>query len=379
MSALDAPAATPQSAPAPDDHRGSPIPTWSMVTTRFMDLRRRRGLMIALVLVTVGIPVVFLTIRIVLHAVSPHTYGPAGGYDMYVGMTVGVLYLFGFIVAAAIGATAGSADLTEGVFRHLVITGRSRLALYLARIPAGLAIVLPMVAIGFAIVCIVSVAAAPNTFTFNGVAVPAGLSRTELVAWAQDNPTTVICQLGRDTPTSPPVGCINPPGVAPKLVMRGNPGTPVPVTPDQARAAAGQIAQAAYPDYASQFRSPPLNLMLKTGLWLELEATIGLVVGLGLGSLLGQRTVAVILMIALELIITPIARRAQIPHFINVQRGIVGVAMAHLEPGHLPSAGGGGGPDYLVTETTTVAVIVVVAWLVIWTVIGAWRMVTRDA
>ena len=379
MTALDAPDLAPGAAPSRPDRRDSWLPTWSMVTTRFMDLRHRRGLMIALVLVTIGLPTAFLAVRIVLHAVAPKTYGPAGGYDVYVGMTIGVLYLFGFIVAAAVGATAGSADLSEGVFRHLVITGRSRLALYLARIPAAMAIVLPMVAIGFAIVCVVSVAAAPSTFTFNGVAVPAGLSRTELMAWAKDHPTTVICDFGRDTPTSPPVGCVRTEGTPPKLVTRGPSGAPTTVTADQAQAAAEQIADAAYADYASQFSSPPLNLMLKTGLWLELEATIGLVVGLGLGSLLGQRTVAVILMIALELIITPIARRAQIPHFINVQRGIIGVAMAHLEPGHLPSAGGGGGSDYIVTETTTVAVIVVVAWLVVWTAIGAWRMVTRDA
>ena len=38
------------------------------------------------------------------------------------------------------------------VFRHLVITGRSRLALYLARIPAGLAILLPLVAVAFTMV-----------------------------------------------------------------------------------------------------------------------------------------------------------------------------------------------------------------------------------
>jgi hypothetical protein len=33
------------------------------------------------------------------------------------------------------------------MFRHLVITGRSRLALYLVRIPAGLAITIPLVAL----------------------------------------------------------------------------------------------------------------------------------------------------------------------------------------------------------------------------------------
>ena len=91
-----------------------------------------------------------------------NTYGPAGGYSVYTALVAGVLYIFGFIVAAALGVTAGSADLTEGMFRHLVVTGRSRLALYLARIPAGLAIIVPLVAVGFAIVCAVCVFAAPT-------------------------------------------------------------------------------------------------------------------------------------------------------------------------------------------------------------------------
>ena len=137
------------------DHRGSWIPSGAMISTRFMELRKRRGLMVTLILVTIGIPTVFLAIRLLLHAVAPNTYGPAGGYSIYTALVAGVLYVFGFIVAAALGVTAGSADLTEGMFRHLVVTGRSRLALYLARIPAGLAIIVPLVALGFAIVCVV--------------------------------------------------------------------------------------------------------------------------------------------------------------------------------------------------------------------------------
>ncbi|MCP6769745.1 hypothetical protein NL529_33360, partial [Klebsiella pneumoniae] len=79
-------------------------------------------LMITLVLVTIGIPTVFLGIRLILHAVSPKTYGPAGGFNVYTGLSAGVLYTFGFIVAATLGATAGSVDLSEGMFRHLVVT-----------------------------------------------------------------------------------------------------------------------------------------------------------------------------------------------------------------------------------------------------------------
>jgi hypothetical protein len=93
-------------------------------------------------------------------------------------------------------------------------------------------------------------------------------------------------------------------------------------------------------------------------------------------------------MIVLELILTPILSIHIIPHLINFQRGVVGLATAHLEPGGLPlvfgGGGGGGGPGgpnvtRLIPETTTVAVCVIVAWLVGWTAIGAWRMMKRDA
>ena len=60
-------------------HRGSWIPNGSMIATRFMELRRRRGLMAALILVNIGIPVVFLTVRLIAHAVAPTPTGRPGG------------------------------------------------------------------------------------------------------------------------------------------------------------------------------------------------------------------------------------------------------------------------------------------------------------
>src|ERR1700691_119317 len=96
------------------DHRGSWIPTWGMVTTRFMELRKRRGLMIALVAVNIGIPVVFLAVRLISHAVDPKSYGPAGGYSIFTTLVAGVMYIFGFIVAAVVGGTGGSVDPPQG-------------------------------------------------------------------------------------------------------------------------------------------------------------------------------------------------------------------------------------------------------------------------
>lgn len=375
---IDTAAPAPEPAGPTGDHRGWPVPTGGMIAVRFMELRRRRGLMIALASVTIGIPTVFLAARLLMHALAPKTYAPAGGYDVYTQLSTGILYVFGFIVAATLGVTAGSADLTDGVFRHLVITGRSRLALYLARIPAGLAIIVPMIAVGFAIVCTVCVSAAPTTLNVDGLTVPAGLTQPQLENWAADHATDVICRLPFNGPTTINVPCGNGPNAPGGQVVQGPSGAAVPATPAQVRAAAIQIAQQNFPDYQHQFLYPPNSLMVQTGLWLELEAAVGFIVGLGLGSLLGQRTVAVILMIVLEIILTPIVVRARIPHLENLQRAIVGVATAHLEPGRLPLALGGGGQDFRITESTTTAIWVIVAWLVGWTALGAWRMATRD-
>ena len=76
------PAPDQASQPAPAGHsrdrRGSPIPTAAMIATRVMELRKRRGLMIALILVNIGFPATFLLIRLLLHAFAPHDNPPAG-------------------------------------------------------------------------------------------------------------------------------------------------------------------------------------------------------------------------------------------------------------------------------------------------------------
>jgi hypothetical protein len=354
-----------------------------MVRARFHELRRRRGLMLMLAGVTVGIPTAYVAIRLLLHAVAPHTYGPAGGYDSYVGIVAGVLYVFGFVVAATLGATAGSVDLTEGMFRHHVVTGRSRLALYLARIPAGLGIILPLVAVGFTVVCLVSVFAAPTQLTYDGTTLPAQLSRADLAHWADTHPNQVVDNFPiRIGPGALPNAACLPgpggPGTGLKPVVGSTSG---PCTPAQLRAFAVHVAENDYADYSRIFLSPSVPLMVRSGLWVELEATVAFLIGLGLASLLGQRTVAVVLMIVLEIILTPIALRSHLPHMVNLQRGVIGAATAHLEPGGLPTPFGGGPADQATAlhESTLVAVCVILGWVVVWTGLGAWRMVTRDA
>jgi hypothetical protein len=347
--------------------------------------------MIVIAVVTIGIPSVFLVVRLLAHAFDPKSYGPAGGYDIFTALVSGVLYIFGFVVAAALGCTAGSIDLQEGVFRQLVVTGRSRVAIYFARIPAGLAIIVSLVAIGYGIVCLVCSFAAPTVLNYDGVKVPPGLSQQGLDSWASSHADEVICEFGfRFGPSGPSgtfasviqnVPCNN--GSGGRQVKIGPPGSqssgPQP-TQAQIRAAAVTIANSDYSDYSKQFLSPSDSLMIRTGLWIELEAAIGFIVGLGLGSLTGQRTISVILMIVLEVILTPIFLRTRIPYMINLQRSIVGVATDHLGPSAIPIAMGGGQSDQanIIFETRAWAGVVVAAWLVAWTALGAWRMASRD-
>jgi len=278
------------------DRRTSWLPRVPLIGAKFLELRKRRTLMIVAVAFTVGLPVIFYAIRLLYHLGNPARYAPAGAPNAFA--TAGILMdEFGFIAAVMLGATAGTADLTDGMFRHLVITGRSRLALYLARIPAGLSILLSLAAAGFTVACLVT-------------------------------------------------------------AFLGSPQ------------AAGAVTL-----------SP--GAMIGAGLWLELDLLIGFTVGLGLGSLMGQRTVPVILLTVLDIIITPALAGHALPYFLNGERLVVGVAMDQLKPAALAGGtriGPGGSAGLQIPPMPTWAMITVIAgWIIGWSAIGAWRMVTRDA
>ena len=362
-----------------------------------MELRKRRGLMIALILVTIGIPTVFLVIRLLLHAFAPHSYGPAGGYDIFTGLVAGVLYVFGFIVAATLGATAGSVDLTEGMFRHLVVTGRSRLALYLARIPAGLAIIVPLVAVGFTIVCAVCVFAAPTQLNYQGVNVPAGLSRAGLESWAADHPDEVICNFPTSTATDRPLRSARvlnavPCGTAPAAVgriIKGPPGRTGPAAtppgPDQGRGR---------PDRRTGLRRLLQDFLVPVDLADDQDRAVDRARG---DRRVHRRSRARVAARAANGRGDPDDRARDRPHADPLPG-------AHPPPDQPPARRGrpGRGPPGTgrtglrvrrwrrprrgqrahpcwSRRSTTVAVCVIVAWLVGWTVLGAWRMMTRDA
>lgn len=377
-----APAAPSHRPPGADDATGRAaarwVPSWELVTTKLLETRRRRGLMTAVLLLTLALPVLVLGLRLLFHAVDPTSYGPAGSPSVFVGLS-SPMAEFGFMAAAALGATMGSTDLTEGMFRHLVVTGRSRVALYLARIPAGLAIVLPLIAAAFAALCLVTAFAGtpqPATVNQNGVNIPVHLDEAQLEAWLMDHLSDVQAATG--SPSGP---------------VEIGPGGQIKVTPAPLSTAAlrhrirrdlGTI-YATYTTDETTGLNPPVHEMTEVGLWIELEVAIGFLVGLGFGSLTGQRTASTIVLIALEIIVTPILSNVVIPYFINGQRLLFGVAMQQLRPADL-SGGVGHGRAILGARglgippmPTWAMVAVIVGWIVVWSVVGAWRMATRDA
>jgi hypothetical protein len=118
---------------------------WSprLVSAELLKLRKRRGLVVSALLLTI---VPMLVTCVVLAGRDD----PAGGLEKF-RVTMNILPLLGVVAAILVGATVGTADVGSGVFRELVATGRSRLALFAARVPAGLGLLIPLVGIAYAI------------------------------------------------------------------------------------------------------------------------------------------------------------------------------------------------------------------------------------
>jgi hypothetical protein len=121
----------------------------------FLKLRKRRGLVIATFALTVVPMIVAYAVLLILHGANAAKHGPAGGLENLSG-SMELLSQLSVVAAILVGSTLGAGDLGSGVFRELVVTGRSRLALFAARVPAGLEVVFPVVAVAFAVTAIAS-------------------------------------------------------------------------------------------------------------------------------------------------------------------------------------------------------------------------------
>jgi hypothetical protein len=248
-----------------------------------LKLRKRRGMLVMIAVLTIVPEVIAYGILAILHSANPDHHGPAGGIDN-LGNGMSVLVLLGSVAAIIVGASAGADDVNSGVFRELVVTGRSRVALFASRIPGGVAYLFPFVALAYAISAVVS-----------------GLAHGDLPA-------------------------------------------------------------------------PSVTLLVESGLWVLLELSFYVVIGVGLASLTGSRAYTIGILLAW---------RAVVGHILTAitalgvyREAVPDVAFGRLAPAAIEDHVNEG-PN--VGASLGAAVLVLVLWVGIAFALGAWRTATRDA
>jgi ABC-type transport system involved in multi-copper enzyme maturation permease subunit len=157
-----------------------------MFDADLLKLRKKRGTLIWVLVLALAPVIVLFTVKAIQHSSNPGRYGPAGGTE---GFSDGLRLLclfFGPLAAVLVGVEAGTGDSSAGVFRDLVVTGRSRLALFAARVPAALAVCWTVMLAGYGLVLLASFAFASNLPTPDSAQVFNGLGFTLLA-------TGVVC------------------------------------------------------------------------------------------------------------------------------------------------------------------------------------------
>ncbi len=132
-----------------------------MIAAEILKLRRHRATMATALLLSIGITVLYFVV-----IEFRHDGGLGGAQVLSDGSSLLAIY-FGSFTAILIGTEAGTIDLANGVFRDLLATGRSRIALFLVRVPAAVVVALAFNLSGF----VLTVAAA---IAFRGSAAPVG-------------------------------------------------------------------------------------------------------------------------------------------------------------------------------------------------------------
>lgn len=259
------------------------LPTPQLVGADLLKLRRSRSLGVVTFLLTVGAVVATVAIMETLHLVNSAKHGPVGGVPDLAHFA-SLIGLLGGAAAAIVGARIGAGDRDAGVYRDLVVTGRSRLALYLSRYPAGGAFLFAFVTAAYAFAAVAS------------------------VVLAGSNP------------------------------------------------------------------APDTRLLVVTGLWTVLNVGVFYILSVAIASLLGSRSYAIGIILALRFALTPII--ASISALGVVRELIPGIAIESITPAAL--ANSARMAPHVPASSSAVAAVLLV-WTIVAVVAGGWRDVTKDA
>jgi ABC-type transport system involved in multi-copper enzyme maturation permease subunit len=151
-----------------------------------LKLRKRKATLIWVLVLALLPLIVLFSVKAIQHSSSPATEPPAGGTPGYIDALRLLALFFGPLAAILIGTEAGAGDSAAGVFRDLVVTGRSRLALFATRVPAALAVCWTVMIAGYGLILLGTFVFAANLPTPDMALVLNGLGFTLLA-------TGVVC------------------------------------------------------------------------------------------------------------------------------------------------------------------------------------------
>ncbi|HMD56302.1 MAG TPA: hypothetical protein VKG82_02395 [Solirubrobacteraceae bacterium] len=202
-----------------------------MTGADFLKLRKKPGTVIWALVLALAPLLIYFIVRAAQHASNPAEHGPAGGVGGYVDALRILAAFFGPLAAIMVGVEAGAGDVASGVFRDLVVTGRSRVALFATRVPAALALTWIIAAVGYALLTIGTFAFASGSPTpsaatmFNGLGftlLSTGVIAAVAVGFAAltaSRPAALTVLIGWHLVASPLLGSISSLGSSRKLIL----------------------------------------------------------------------------------------------------------------------------------------------------------------
>jgi hypothetical protein len=124
-----------------------------MIAADRLKLAKRRGVFWPTLALTVGGVLLVMLLPELFHLLRGNEVPPAGGERGMIRGTAGLAFV-GSVAALIVGGVAGSGDLSAGVFRDLVATGRPRWSLFAAKVPGALLFFVPFVVAAYALVVV---------------------------------------------------------------------------------------------------------------------------------------------------------------------------------------------------------------------------------
>lgn len=201
-----------------------------MIGADFRKVGKKRGTMIWALVLALAPLLIFFIVAAAQHSSDPQN-APAGGVGGYRDAIRILALFFGPLAAILIGTDSGAGDMTAGVFRDLVVTGRSRLALFGARVPAALAVTWLVVCIGYVITLIGTFVFASGTPTPGAALLVNGLGfallstgvvcvlAVGLASLTTSRPAALVALIGWHLVASPILANIDSLGSSRKLVF----------------------------------------------------------------------------------------------------------------------------------------------------------------